>query len=382
MKDKIIVPNWLGFKMLKSGDIAVKNYVNGGSVTILSPAEFAWLKRIKDGKIDAMDPRFPETMLEKFSYRGLIRFKRRLCVEGRSVYRTIHMFRTVKVNKKVRLFTWFFSMVSMICTPLALLYVVCTMYCSQIHLGTMANSFTIPNMLASVVIGIVSHELSHAAAAWGHGSRVFECGIVTCCGIPKGAYVLRESDDHLDVMERIQIIMAGVEMNAIFAAVFMLLTVAFPNQLGSLGLCGAVTNLALAGWNTYSKKADGTAAFMEALEDERLNDGARKAMRFFLMREGKKRKRRNMLAWISIALIRLIPYAYIMVLLSGVFGFHLKLDFVLNILLNFAFLFGLVMQTWIIVRYFRRWSLRRKKEKMARRMRRMLDSFRQGDFGD
>ena len=76
--------------------------------------------------------------------------------------------------------------------------------------------------ILGIVFGALLHELGHAFAGLTYGARVFEMGVMINAILP-GAYVLMDSQRVQSKMKRIQIYAAGVESNALFAGVCLLI---------------------------------------------------------------------------------------------------------------------------------------------------------------
>lgn len=69
-------------------------------------------------------------------------------------------------------------------------------------------------------LGIVCHELSHAAATLNYGGMLFELGIMTTRFMP-GAYCMIDYVNVKDRFQRAQINAAGVECNVLFCGCFL-----------------------------------------------------------------------------------------------------------------------------------------------------------------
>lgn len=96
-----------------------------------------------------------------------------------------------------------------------------TKYASEVVCLNLAGIVT------GALIGIIAHELAHAAAALAYGGRVFELGVAAYFFLP-GAYTMLDSAPVKKRMQNVQIDAAGVEANALLAGMFFLFALAVP----------------------------------------------------------------------------------------------------------------------------------------------------------
>lgn len=123
--------------------------------------------------------------------------------------------------------------------------------------------------ILGIVFGALLHELGHTFAGLTYGARVFEIGIMINALLP-GAYVLMDSQTVQSKMKRIQIYAAGVESNALFAGVCLLIAYAIP-YTGAFLLNSAIGNIILALVNiTFGGGLDGASILSELLGIENL----------------------------------------------------------------------------------------------------------------
>lgn len=123
--------------------------------------------------------------------------------------------------------------------------------------------------ILGIIFGALLHELGHAFAGLTYGARVFEIGIMINALLP-GAYVLMDSQSVQSKMKRIQIYAAGVESNALFAGVCLLIACAIP-YAGAFLLNAAIGNIILALVNiTFGGGLDGASILSELLGIENL----------------------------------------------------------------------------------------------------------------
>ena len=120
-------------------------------------------------------------------------------------------------------------------------------------------------------IGMILHELGHMVACLGYGGRVFEVGIMFQFLLP-GAYVLLNESNIKKRMRRIQVSAAGIEMNLLLAAIFLILSAQFEPSSGFF-LGASIQNIFLALLNlTLIDGFDGMAIMSELLGVEELID--------------------------------------------------------------------------------------------------------------
>lgn len=131
--------------------------------------------------------------------------------------------------------------------------------------------------ILGIIFGALLHELGHAFAGLTYGARVFEIGIMINALLP-GAYVLMDSQSVQSKMKRIQIYAAGVESNALFAGVCLLIACAIP-YAGAFLLNAAIGNIILALVNiTFGSGLDGASILSELLGIENLVEDTKKVV--------------------------------------------------------------------------------------------------------
>lgn len=131
--------------------------------------------------------------------------------------------------------------------------------------------------ILGIVFGALLHELGHAFAGLTYGARVFEIGIMINALLP-GAYVLMDSQSVKSKMKRIQIYAAGVESNALFAGVCLLIACAIP-YAGAFLLNAEIVNIILALVNiTFGGGLDGASILSELLGIENLVEDTKKVV--------------------------------------------------------------------------------------------------------
>lgn len=78
--------------------------------------------------------------------------------------------------------------------------------------------------IGGIVLGVISHETAHAIACLSdRNGRFIEAGIMKRNGIIPGAYVLIDDIDIKSRLKKLQINLAGIEMNLLLSGVIMIL---------------------------------------------------------------------------------------------------------------------------------------------------------------
>lgn len=359
MKDNLIVANWLGYKRLEDGSCEIKNYLDEGKVILLNPEECRFLKRIKNDDIEGeeidRDERLKDTLM-RFIALGIVRLQKRLYSEGGETHRTVHMFRKCKMAGMPRICMWIGSMVALLLSALSLIFILWFLWAYKIDIAIIAGCLSLPCAIIATILGSTLHEFGHAMAAWGFGARVFEAGITTYWGIPNGAYILEDSTYTCGRLGRVQIKMAGIEMNLILSAILLILALAFPD-FGEYGLCGAAINVCLVVLNVFSKECDGMSAIEDILQDSHVNKSVLRALLFFLPWDKlgcrKKQSAKNFIVCYVIGIIRLMPIIFFTWMGGMIFGIHFKLGRLFYGLVFAALLYVLGLLIWTIVSTFR-----------------------------
>lgn len=126
------------------------------------------------------------------------------------------------------------------------------------------NYITIGSVVG-LLVGLVMHELGHMISCLGYGGRVFEVGVMLQFLLMPGAYVLMNESNIKKRMRRVQVSAAGIEMNLILTAIFLILS-AKVVVLSGFFLGAAIQNIFLAILNlTLVDGFDGMAIMSELL---------------------------------------------------------------------------------------------------------------------
>lgn len=119
--------------------------------------------------------------------------------------------------------------------------------------------------IVGMLVGIVMHEMGHMISCLGYGGRVFEIGVMLQFLLMPGAYVLMNESNIKKRMRRVQVSAAGIEMNLVLTAVFLILSARF-EILSGFFLGAAIQNVFLALLNlTFVDGFDGMAIMSELL---------------------------------------------------------------------------------------------------------------------
>ena len=297
-----------------------------------------------------------ERTLMKFAEIGVVRLRKRLCRDDKYTCFTVHMFKQIKMEGIPKHIMRLVNTVIQLLAPIALLYVLYVFYKYGIGMSTFGEALTLPAFLVATAIGVVLHEFGHAAASWACGARVFEWGVMfSRFGLFRGAYVLSDSDYVCGVTDRVKVSMAGVQMNLLLAAAFMLTAEIHPSMnMFMFCLCGAYTNLFLACLNTFMPDTDGMSALKDILRDKHVNKSIKRAMFFFLSRKkGAIRKRKasiiHFIVCFSVGFIRLIPVFYLLEVASCILHVRLHLGRMIVFSVRFALLFLFGILVWLFI---------------------------------
>ena len=145
--------------------------------------------------------------------------------------------------------------------------------------------YVIVGSVAGMLIGLVMHELGHMFACLAYGGRVFEVGVMLQFLFMPGAYVLMNESKIKKRMRRVQVSAAGIEMNLLLTAIFLIISARF-ESLSGFFLGAAIQNVFLALLNlTLVDGFDGMAIMGELLGVENVISKARRITRFKFKRK-------------------------------------------------------------------------------------------------
>ena len=146
--------------------------------------------------------------------------------------------------------------------------------------------------IPGLIVGMLCHEIAHAAAAIAYGGTVFEIGVGFSRFMPS-AYTMMENEWIRNRLHLAQIDAAGVEMNLLLAGLCLLLLNAVPS-LNALLWVSAMVNISLALLNLcLIDGLDGMNMLSHLLNVTDLAERAKEAVlngrtRRALLREGKE----------------------------------------------------------------------------------------------
>lgn len=118
---------------------------------------------------------------------------------------------------------------------------------------------TVVGILAGMIAGLMLHELSHAASGYVYGAPIFEIGIGLFLIFP-GAYVAYDDSVIRDPGKALHTVLAGVEMNYLFAGILLIIQFFSPFSTGILYFA-ALVNITMGTFNLFATGSlDGYAA--------------------------------------------------------------------------------------------------------------------------
>ena len=188
------------------------------------------------------------------------------------------------------------------------------------NLYDLSADYIILGSFVGLFIGMVMHELGHMCGCLAYGGRIFEIGIGIQFLLPC-AYVLMNESRIKTRMKRIQVSAAGVEMNFLLAAIFLMLSARLV-PLSGFFLGASIQNAFLALLNlTFIDGFDGTAIMGELLGVDSLIEKSRKVTKSKLRR---KRLKRNgisgMITIVACFILRSVQVALPIVLFLNILG--------------------------------------------------------------
>jgi hypothetical protein len=139
--------------------------------------------------------------------------------------------------------------------------------------ATLGNPWV--GIIGGLALGLLLHELGHAFSGVAFGASVFEAGVVVMYFIIPGAYVLMDMFSVKNKLKRIQILLAGVEVNFLLCGLFLIFA-SLVHSCGRMFLFAAFSNGILGILNlTMTGGLDGMSVLSELLSTENLVDRAK-----------------------------------------------------------------------------------------------------------
>lgn len=127
-----------------------------------------------------------------------------------------------------------------------------------------SRDISFPGLLAGLISGVILHELGHGVTALSCGAYVFEFGLSINYYFYPGAYTLMDFD-HCHIMQRIKILLAGVETNFLLTGLYFTIA-AFNQYESSFWFTAAVINGGMGLLNLlFADGLDGTRVFIELI---------------------------------------------------------------------------------------------------------------------
>ncbi len=210
-----------------------------------------------------------DLLLDELEAENIIRDKRFL--SKFFLYLLITVWRP-RVTSNLRLFALFLNGLLLISWLPILVF---SVYYFLNYLYDLSIDYITLGSLAGLLVGMVMHELGHMFACLAYGGQVFEVGVMLQFFMP-GAYVLMNVSNIKKRMRRIQVSAAGIEMNLLLTAIFLVLSVRF-ETLSGFFLGASIQNVFLALLNlTFVNGFDGMTIMSELLGVEGLADRAKR----------------------------------------------------------------------------------------------------------
>ncbi len=262
-----VLADWIRFKRVSEDEYLIIDLLYDKKIE--TDANTVWFARQLDGKRNPYEigRQRPELdvglLLEELEAEHIIRDRRFL--SKYFLYLLVTVWKPC-VTTGLRLFSFFINGLLLVSWLPLLAF---SVYYTINNLHDLNSDYLMLGSLFGLAAGMVLHELGHMFACLAYGGRVFEVGVMLQFMLP-GAYVLLNTSNIKKRMRRIQVSAAGVEMNFVLAAVFLLMTVPFADLSGFF-LGAAIQNAFLGFINlTFVNGFDGTAIMGELLGTDEL----------------------------------------------------------------------------------------------------------------
>lgn len=280
-----VLADWIRFKRISEDEYLIIDLLYDQKIE--TDADTVWFARQLDGKrnpyeIGRQRPGLDVSLLlDELEAEHIIRDKRFL--SKFFLYLLVTVWKP-RVTTGLRLLAFFVNGLLLVSWLPLLAF---SIYFAVNNLYNLSGDYIVLGTFFGLAVGMVMHELGHMFACLAYGGRVFEVGVMLQFLLP-GAYVLLNSSNIKKRMRRIQVSAAGVEMNFMLAAVFLILTVPFANLSGFF-LGAAIQNAFLGFINlTFVNGFDGMAIMSELLGTDELMDKVKSIIK-------SKRKRNRLL---------------------------------------------------------------------------------------
>ena len=273
-----ITTNWIRFKQISENEYKIINLLHDEE--IVTDAYTVWFARHLNGKrnpylIDkGKSKEDVDLLLEELEAENVIRDKR--FISKFFLFLLVTVWKP-KVTQNFRIASFIVNGLLLISFLPLLAY---SIFYFLYYTYDINFDYIIVGSVVGMLIGLVMHELGHMFACLAYGGRVFEVGVMLQFLLMPGAYVLMNGSKIKKRMRRVQVSAAGIEMNLILTAMFLILSVRF-EMLSGFFLAAAIQNIFLALLNlTLVDGFDGMAIMGELLGVENVISKAKRITRF------------------------------------------------------------------------------------------------------
>lgn len=261
-----ILANWIRFRHISRNEYEIVNLLHNEKIQ--ADAYTVWFARQLNGKrnpyrIDTNKSKEEvDLLLGELEAENVIRDKRFL--SKFFLFLLVTIWRP-KVTPNLRI-------VSFIINELLLIsflpFLAFSIFCFLNYTYDVNFDYITIGSIVGLIVGLVMHELGHMISCLGYGGRVFEVGVMLQFLLMPGAYVLMNESNIKKRMRRVQVSAAGIEMNFLLTAIFLILSARF-EVLSGFFLGAAIQNAFLALLNlTLVDGFDGMAIMSELLDVE------------------------------------------------------------------------------------------------------------------
>ena len=237
-----IFSNWITYKKVpRTGQYHIKNHITEEELMV-SAEDMRFAKQL-DGKTDPyalwpyMKKKEIDRRVEELDDSGLIRMDRgvlRLGAVSRII--TIARLKDRKKNKAVYQTSNIFVMLFFLPVFIAGLYAVAVLFDNGYAAPTdswiydLYRHHTMPFLITALILGSIAggifHEFGHANACRAYGGKVLEYGVAL--DMFPGLYTLMVYSEKTTRMQKVQILLAGIETNLLIAGLALLFVILAP----------------------------------------------------------------------------------------------------------------------------------------------------------
>ncbi len=265
-----VLANWIRFKPITDDDYIIYNLLN--NQRLKTDRYMVWFARQLNGKTDPykIDPRLfkedVDLILAELKDNEIIRDPRFV---SKSLWALLITVWQPRVTANFRMISFFINGLLLISWLPLLIF---SIFYFADNIDIINTDYMTLGTFAGLFIGLFLHEIGHMLACLAYGGKVFELGAMFLMFLP-GAYVMMNERNIKTRMKRVQVSAAGVEMNLVLTALFLIFAVKFESVSGFfLGM--AIQNGFLALVNMmFITGFDGSKIMGELLGTENLIDG-------------------------------------------------------------------------------------------------------------